>query len=141
MQAFQVALRPSRRLLWIKAAAYLWLAALPALYFSGLWRWGGMAAATALAWHGLRRPRVWVERIAVDRQGRSALYLQPQGVWAEAQLHEGWVTPWLVLLQWRCDGRRIDMAVLPDMTDADSWRRLRVWARWGRPRESQEKEV
>lgn len=141
MQAFQLALRPSRRLFWLKAAAFLWLLALSAVYFSGAWRWGGMAAATVWAGYALRAPRRRVEGVAVDRQGRAALYLQPQGLWAEAQLHEGWVTPWLVLLQWRCDGRRIDMAVLPDMTDADSWRRLRVWARWGRPRESQEKEV
>lgn len=141
MQAFQLALRPSRRLFWLQAAAYLWLALLAAVYFAGWWRWGGIAAAAALACYGLLAPHRRVERMAVDRQGRAALYLQPQGLWMEAQLHDGWVTPWLVLLQWRCGGRRIHLAVLPDMTDTESWRRLRVWARWGRPRESQEKEV
>lgn len=132
MQAFQAALRPSRCLSVLKAAAFVWAAVLWLLYVQDGWRWVGLlltgwAAVAAL------RAGLPVTAIAVDMQGRAVLFL-PQGTAVEAELADGLVWPWLMLLRWETDGRRIHTALLPDMTDAEGWRRLQVWARWGRPR-------
>jgi toxin CptA len=61
----------------------------------------------------------------------------------EAETHAGdrvagtvlgttFVTPWLVVINVQREGRRLPLAVviLPDATDRESYRALRVWLRW-----------
>ncbi len=135
MRAFQVALQASRRLRYVQTAAFVWLAGLWLLYFQDGWRWGGLLLTLGLAWLAWRPPKRRLTAMAVDSQGRASLWLQPENVALEAQLQSGWVSPWLMLLHWQVDGRRLDTVLLPDMMDAESWRRLQVWANWGRRRD------
>ena len=57
-----------------------------------------------------------------------------QGCHYDGQLRDGsFVAPWLAVVRWRRRGERFDrtVLVLPDMLDAESFRRLRVRLRWG----------
>ena len=40
------------------------------------------------------------------------------------------LTPYALFLQWNADGKTIRQCVTPDMADKESYRRLKVWARW-----------
>lgn len=87
----------------------------------------------AIAWVGvfamraLRRLRA-VTWLRVERSGE----VQVEGIGGE--LRDGsFVAPWLTVVRWRPQGAWFDRTLLlvPDMLDADGFRRLRVLLRFG----------
>jgi len=100
------------------------------------------AAACAILWVGAvwldayRRvacvgPRS-VREVLLHRDRRIEIVDAKQGARA-GRLRDGcFVAPWLTIVRWRPDGARIDrtVLVLPDMLDAERFRRLRVLLKW-----------
>ena len=120
-------LRPSRiALAFIAAGSLATLAMLALLPGSSLARAGAAAWCAAIAWHAFGhalKPRELVVSggLAVAVDG------------AEGRIVEGsFVAPWLTVVHWRPLGARFarTVLVLPDMVDAESFRRLRVILRW-----------
>lgn len=53
--------------------------------------------------------------------------------WRRGRLRDGsFVAPWLTIIRWRPERANFDrtVVVLPDMLDAESFRRLRILLRW-----------
>lgn len=85
-----------------------------------------------------------IQRVAMRRGPRGVRALRLRGGhdievrcagerWAAGTVRDGcFVAPWLTIVLWRPTGARIDRAVviLPDMVDAEDFRRLRVLLRW-----------
>lgn len=79
-------------------------------------RWGGVA------------PRA----LAVRASGEVALQAR-DGEWLRGELRDGsFVAPWLTIVRWRPEGRRMDRTVLllPGMAQPAELRRIRVILRW-----------
>ncbi len=58
--------------------------------------------------------------------------------WRDAEVKgSSFVTPWLTVLNLRLPGRRLarHVVMLPDAVESDTYRRLRVWLRWGHAHE------
>lgn len=90
------------------------------------------AAASHAVWrHGLgRHPRA-IRRLDLDAEGR--VYLmdgsgQPQPARIQAS---SVVTPWLTVLDFATETGRRSLLLTPERVDAEAYRRLRVWLRWG----------
>ena len=86
-----------------------------------------VGAHGAWQWRGLRGAARWVRRIDIDARGAWRL-AYGDGRQLDVRLTRApLVLPWLVALEFRApDGRRHDLLLLPDMLDADAFRRLRV---------------
>jgi hypothetical protein len=97
----------------------------------------GAAAVTCLALGAARRltPRwggVAPRALAVRASGEVALQAR-DGEWLRGELRDGsFVAPWLTIVRWRPEGRRMDRTVLlvPGMVGRDEFRRLRILLRW-----------
>ncbi|WP_144235328.1 protein YgfX [Snodgrassella alvi] len=101
-------------LLWLLA----WL-------FSALW-----------AGYGLRQTRV--KRIKISQQGQVSLVLMHRKTAIPAILCSGsMVRAKLMALQWQTAKGSVHQLLLPDMMDAQAWRRLQVWVRWCQPHKAQ----
>ena len=134
-----VSLRPSRLLALLLGGACLGAVAL--LLLLPLPGWGKALATAAMlggGWHALRR-HAWlraaqsIRGIEVNVRGELRCRTPAQD-WQPAQvLGSSTVTPWLVVLNLRFEGRRLarHAVLLPDSADAATLRRLRVWLRWG----------
>lgn len=44
------------------------------------------------------------------------------------------VTPYALFLQWDTGGKTVRQCIMPDMTDKESYRRLKVWVLWRQPK-------
>lgn len=102
------------------------------VYFWGATRWGLLAALTLAAAWAWREPHT-IRHLMVDDDYQAWLLPshQPDEL-IEAELLSGsLIHRWGCFLKWRCDNRVIWQLVLPDMLDADTFRRLRVWATFG----------
>lgn len=142
MQAFQVKLKPSKRGMLLAAALHIYAFVLCFTAFYGWMRWLGVAAlAASLVWAWRvqsLKGRQSVSAIHIDTSGRASLS-QSDAVLRHASLSESSLIHRRgCFLQWQLEGKRISHAVLPDMTDAESYRRLIVWARFGRNKENKE---
>lgn len=79
-----------------------------------------------------------------------ALWAKEEGLWEiitaggisyEAQLQAGsYVSPSLTVLNFRVPGRfqSINGVILPEGIEAEAFRQLRVWLKWGRPLQKEE---
>jgi hypothetical protein len=79
-------------------------------------RWGGVAPRT----------------LAVRTSGEVSLQ-DREGEWLRGELRDGsFVAPWLTIVRWRPEGRRVGRTVLilPGMAAGDEFRRLRILLRW-----------
>lgn len=138
---FRIGLRPSRRLaaalvgIHILAAGGLVASRLPAAVLAA-----GLPILIASLVFAVRRhawlasPRSLVrldlsDTLEIEAEDRSGRRL------AGAVLGTTFVAPWLVVINFKAEGRRLPHAVvlLPDATDSESHRALRVWLRWRRP--------
>ena len=131
---FTVALRPSRCLLVVGGAVHV-LAAIAVLIAAlpiGLKVVFSLGLALSLAWfwacYGLRRWRNYIARITwVDGRWRLE---NGVGALLAAELIDGYSHPSVVILNFRLETkRRRSLTLLPDSTDPDSLRRLRVFLR------------
>lgn len=134
MQAFQAALRPSRLLC---AAGLLWHGAawwLAWIWFYGWPRWllcAGLLCSGLWAWHHqYRRHADTVLRIDVDAHGRAALLTGNGVAYAATLLPGSLVLRHALVLHWDVGDRTVRHWVSADMTDAEAFRRLKVWASW-----------
>ena len=56
-----------------------------------------------------------------------------EGGWRTGQVRDGsFVMPWLTIIRWRPEGKRLDrtLLLLPDMANAQDLRKIRVFLRW-----------
>ena len=102
--------------------------------------WLGLAALAgsfAYAWHRVNfHTQNAIRKIIIDRQYRATVYLNDEEEGRSAVLQDGsMLTVYALFLQWNVDGRMVKHCILPDMTDRDAYRRLKVWARWCREKE------
>lgn len=113
-------LRPSRRLAaFIALGGVATLVLILSLPLPFAWRVGGALWCLAVACH------------ALARHGRALSVVIHPGVVAAGSF----VAPWLTIVLWRPPGARFSrpLVILPDMLDPESFRRLRVVLRWGKP--------
>lgn len=137
MHAFQVALRPSKQLCMATLLLHLCMLSVLLFYFDGMLCWLGLAVLAGSFIYAQSRQHLRhaaaIHRISVDRQGAAAVFMgNGQTAFAAVLLSGSLVTRWAVFLKWDIGGRIGWQMILPDMTDTESYRRLRVWARWGR---------
>ncbi|PIT11967.1 hypothetical protein BGI40_07170 [Snodgrassella communis] len=96
-----------QRLLWLLA----WI-------FSALW-----------AGYGLRQTQV--KRIEISQQGQVSLVFMHRKTAMPAILCSGsMIRAKMMAMQWQTARGRVYQLLLPDMMDAQAWRRLQVWGRW-----------
>ena len=136
--ACEVGLRPSRRGVAIVSAAALatmvLMAALPgapALRILAA-TWVACAALEAIHSSALHRGRRGVRAVSVRREGEIAVQ-GAAGTWRSGTVRSGsFVAPWLTIIRWRPADARFDrtLAILPDMLEAEAFRRMRVLLRW-----------
>ena len=123
-------LRPSRiALAFILAGALATLGMLALLPGNLATRVAAGTWCAAIAWHAIGRTRK-----ALDLVITSGVAVAVDGT--QGRIVEGsFVAPWLTVVHWRPLGRRLTrtVLVLPDMVDAESFRRLRVILRWCPP--------
>ena len=75
-----------------------------------------------------------VRAVRVDEEG--AIEVFDRGQWRSGRVLPGSVVlPWLTVVRWRPTGAWVDRAVVivPSTTDGESFRKLRVLLRWGKP--------
>ena len=139
LKPIRLALRPSRRLTLVLAAAGI--AACAAVLSLPLSSWQQLGAivliAAATLYHilrdaWLRMPRS-VVAIEVGTQGEFRCQAR-DGDWLEVAVRgDSFVTPWLTVLNLRVENERLARRtiLLSDSGDTEMLRRLRVWLRWG----------
>ena len=96
-----------------------------------------LAGSFAYAWRSVNfHAQNAVRKIIIDRQYRATVYLNGEEEGRSAVLQDSsMLTVYALFLQWNVDGKMVKHCILPDMTDRDAYRRLKVWARWCREKE------
>lgn len=134
-------LRPSNlltaALLLTGGAVIVFAVVLPMpLWIKGLLGLTGVMATLYHVAHDARR-RLPGAIVALAISAKGELRVKPRAHdWLDAVVLPGsTVTPWLTVLNVRtADRKRMrSIVILPDSLDAASFRRLRVWLRWGEP--------
>lgn len=131
MPPFAVSLRPSKRrraIVCLTAAVALAAACSAAEGSLKTLLSAAVLLSSAWAW---REPQPRIVRIETDAAQRAILFTDDRAEYARL-LSGSLVSPWLMLLKWQTGSRILHQSLFPDMTDADGWRRLTVWARFCR---------
>ncbi len=96
---------------------------------------GVLAIAILAAWWHFRRTMAGAHgdvRIRLYRDGGWAISLRAERLRTARLMRPVFVHPSLTVLRFRLDdGSRHSVLLLPDCVDADDFRRLRVWLRYG----------
>jgi toxin CptA len=92
-----------------------------------------LATLHALALHALLLRPSSIVRIEVTASGEMRCMLRSGEMFAATVLSSSTVMPWLTVLNLKLPGKRLarHVILLPDALDANEFRRLRVWLRWG----------
>jgi toxin CptA len=130
--------RPSRQLAVLLTAMHI-LAGMGVLLLSLPLAWRGLllialAASLAFFWSRWRGDQLHFAALAWAQGGGIRVLARADDEWCDAVLARGgYVSSWLTVIPLRIEGesRPRHLAVLPDMLDADAYRRLRVFLRWG----------
>jgi toxin CptA len=127
-----------------------WLAAIPLLALGALASWltidvpvwaDVVVAVVVGAWavhnvrlHGLRRGRTSIVELMLSSDAVVVMRFASGGPAAGHVRSASFVHPLLTTIVWRPDGARWSrsLPIVPDMLDADDFRRLRVLLRYGR---------
>lgn len=138
--AWRVVIAPgcSRRTqAWVTAVA---VTALVAILVTGMPTWvqGGLALALAalsiraLRRHGCQEGTGSIRSLAVDLAGCLEIGFRDGSQARGALLGRCFVAPWLVIVRWLPEGRRLSRTIFiaPDAVGADEFRRLRILLRW-----------
>ncbi|MDO4641037.1 MAG: transcriptional regulator [Neisseria sp.] len=135
MQAFRAELTPSKngRLLAVGLHLYALMVCLTSFY--GAMRWFGIIALCGSLLWAWRVQNLQchnsIKTIHIDTSGRATLTRAGHRE-AAVLLESSLIHRRACFLQWQINGKISWQAVLPDMTDAESYRRLMVWAKFGR---------
>jgi len=99
---------------------------------------GGASAVLLHAWQMLRRHALRQHPdalVALQISDGAVSYRLRSGAWSNgAILAGGMVTPWLTVARWRATvgkPRHRTLVLCADAVDAENYRRLRVYLRWG----------
>ncbi|WP_304672447.1 protein YgfX [Neisseria bergeri] len=143
MRAFQTALKPSRILNILTILLHAASLAVCLTWFYGWMMWFGLAALAASYAHSLRitnlKHRHAVTSVIIDRDGRAEIVSGKEKTAKAAALSgSSMVTPYALFLQWDTGGKTVSQCIMPDMTDKESYRRLKVWVLWRQPKKTAE---
>lgn len=137
MRAFQTALRPSRILNILTVSLHSASLAVCLTWFYGRMMWFGLAALAASYAYSLRitnlKHRHAITAITIDRDGQAEIVSG-----AATLAGSSMVTPYALFLQWDTGGTTVSQCIIPDMTDKESYRRLKVWILWRQPKKTAE---
>lgn len=138
MRAFQTALKPSRILNILTILLHSASIAVCLTWFYGWMMCLGLSALLASFIHSLRitnlKNRHAVTSVIIDRDGRAEIVSGKEKTAKAATLASGsMVTPYALMLQWDTGGKTIRHCIMPDMSDKESYRRLKVWVLWRQP--------
>ncbi|WP_301668308.1 protein YgfX [Neisseria basseii] len=141
MRAFQTALKPSRILNILTISLHAASLAVCLTWFYGWMMWLGLSALLASFIHSLRitnlKNRHAVTSVIIDRDGRAEI-VSGKDKTAAALAGSSMVTPYALFLQWDIGGKTVRQCIMPDMTDKESYRRLKVWVLWRQPKKTAE---
>ncbi|HEZ5857897.1 TPA: transcriptional regulator FolI [Neisseria meningitidis] len=143
MRAFQTALRPSRILNILTVSLHSASLAVCLTWFYGWMMWFGLAALVASYAYSLRitnlKNRRAVTAVIIDRDGRAEIVSGKEKTAKAAALSgSSMVTPYALFLQWDTGSKTVSQCIMPDMTDKESYRRLKVWVLWRQPKKTAE---
>lgn len=143
MRAFQTALRPSRILNILTVSLHSASLAVCLTWFYGRMMWFGLAALAASYAYSLRitnlKHRHAITAITIDRDGQAEIVSGKEKTAKAAALSgSSMVTPYALFLQWDTGGTTVSQCIIPDMTDKESYRRLKVWVLWRQPKKTAE---
>ncbi|HEZ0728681.1 TPA: transcriptional regulator FolI [Neisseria meningitidis] len=143
MRAFQTALRPSRILNILTVSLHSASLAVCLTWFYGWMMWFGLAALAASYAYSLRitnlKHRHAITAITIDRDGQAEIVSgKEKTAKAAALAGSSMVTPYALFLQWDTGGTTVSQCIIPDMTDKESYRRLKVWILWRQPKKTAE---
>lgn len=143
MRAFQTALRPSRILNILTVSLHSASLAVCLTWFYGRMMWFGLAALAASYAYSLRitnlKHRHAITAITIDRDGQAEIVSGKEKTAKAAALSgSSMVTPYALFLQWDTGGKTVHQCIMPDMTDKESYRRLKVWVLWRQPKKTAE---
>ena len=116
----------------VLAAACATAAMVAALPVGIGWRLAALVWIAAHAWRAVRALRA-VRRLGLGRDGAIQVETRDGRILRGLVRPGGCVAPWMVVVRWRPEGRRIDrtLLLLPGMADARAMRNIRVILRWG----------
>lgn len=141
MRAFQTALRPSRILNILTVSLHAASLAVCLTWFYGWMMWFGLAALVASYAYSLRitnlKHRHAITAITIDRDGQAEI-VSSKDKTAATLAGSSMVTPYALFLQWDTGGTTVSQCIIPDMTDKESYRRLKVWILWRQPKKTAE---
>ena len=134
MESIQVTIRASQRLRILVGVMHaLALLALLTLDPTRLPLYAKLVAIVAVIlsaiWYDMRLHHPNVTAIEADTKGYRLLWREN---WHNAELCEALITVPLTAIHFQIGPQRVDIPLLQDSTDADSYRQLRVWLRWSR---------
>ncbi|HEZ3907624.1 transcriptional regulator FolI [Neisseria meningitidis] len=143
MRAFQTALRPSRILNILTVSLHSASLAVCLTWFYGRMMWFGLAALAASYAYSLRitnlKHRHAITAITIDRDGQAEIVSGKEKTAKAAALSgSSMVTPYALFLQWDTGGTTVSQCIIPDMTDKESYRKLKVWVLWRQPKKTAE---
>ncbi|HGG9327047.1 TPA: protein YgfX [Neisseria meningitidis] len=143
MRAFQTALRPSRILNILTVSLHSASLAVCLTWFYGRMMWFGLAALAANYAYSLKitnlKHRHAITAITIDRDGQAEIVSGKEKTAKAATLAgSSMVTPYALFLQWDTGGKTVRHCIMPDMTDKESYRKLKVWVLWRQPKKTAE---
>jgi len=105
--------------------------------------WFGLAALVASYAYSLRitnlKHRHAITAITIDRDGQAEIVSgKDKTAKAAALSGSSMVTPYALFLQWDTGGKTVRQCIMPDMTDKESYRKLKVWVLWRQPKKTAE---
>lgn len=119
-----------RRILLILLASALMYTLI--MYFSGSLKILLLLATLLSSIWAWREPKPPIEYLEINTQGHATLKFNDQT--HQAQLLSGsLITPYACCLKWQIAEKIVHHWVFLDSTDSESFRRLRVWAKFGQP--------
>ncbi len=137
LKTLRVTLRPSPRLAALLLVAGLGSAAVLLLLPLPLWLVLPLAVAVLLAaCHHVARDALRLlpasaVLLEVDAGGRLRVTCRNGIAYAAEVAGDSLVGAWLTILNLKADGQRRTVLLTGDSTEAEDYRRLRVWLRWG----------
>ncbi|MDO4879215.1 MAG: transcriptional regulator [Neisseria sp.] len=140
MRPFVLTIRPSRGLLAATCLFYAAAFTVCTLYFYGWHLWLGWTALCLSAVHSWRvqtlRHTGAVGKIGIDRRGGAVVFLPGRGKAAAAiLLDDSLIHRRICFLHWQMQEGRLWQCLPADAAEYGDYRRLLLWARFGRPKE------